>query len=84
MKEIELTVRLHDAAEFQNVAADEYIRDLLAEAATELEIAIGILDKFDAAHAEKFVMRHSKPLETFTQGKLHAFITGETVTRKND
>ena len=79
MKKIELTVRLHDAAEFQNDAADGYIRDLLAEAATELEIAIGILDKFDAAHAKKFVMRHSTPLP----GKLHASITGETVTRKN-
>ena len=84
MKKIELTVRLHDAADAQNDVFDNYVKDLLTEAAHELEEAIGLLCLFDDPHAEKFVMRHSTPLEPFTQGKLHAFITGETVTRQND
>lgn len=93
MKKIELNVRLSDAAELiDDVSAN--LVDLLDEAVSELEIALDILEDFNDPRAKKFIIRHSTlkegaPLPPSIAGfkrpvKKVAYITGETVTRKND
>lgn len=93
MKKIELNMRMLSAEKLISDVS-EYAVALLSEAAGELEIALDILQDFDDPRAEKFMIRHSTDKEVSpmtpsisefqNHNKLRAYITNETVTRKND
>lgn len=95
MKKIEFVVQLIDAADLLKKCSDVAVK-LLEQAECELELALDILEDVDSEKAKRFVARHSTPVRVghatesavfdapFGQKPTSAFITGETVTRKND
>lgn len=86
----EFVVKLIDAAELLRDVCENTI-SLLEQAECELELALDILEDVDSDKARRFVARHSTPARARRADESAVFdapkafyITGETVTRKND
>mgnify|MGYP003554972008 FL=1 len=91
----EFVVQLIDASDLLKKVSAVAV-SLLEQAECELELALDILEDVESDKAKRFVARHSTPARArhatesavfdapFEQKPTSAFITGETVTRKND